>query len=156
LAEKSKATWIIAIVIIAALIFCIGYFVTQYIDKPDDMEGLWNGTISYQNIYYESRFVFYNNSSCEMWLFPKPNFTFNYTQIRTGALYHETMTWQKNGDYYDLIYPDYKVRLDYPGIPHTLRFNETAADGYKVMFMGYLSKNYHDIQDFGALYDGDV
>lgn len=155
MAEQSKATWIIAIVIVAALIIGIGFLVTQYIDKPDDIQGLWNGTISYQDTYYESRFVFYDNSSCEMWLFPKPNLTFNYTQIRTEAVFHDKMTWQKSGDSYDLIYPDYKVRLDYPGIPHTLRFNETVADGYKVPFIGYISKNYNNIKDFGVIYDGD-
>ena len=134
----------------------MGFLVTQFINKPDEMEGLWNGTISYQDTYYESRFVFYNDSSCEMWLFPKPNMTFNYTQIRTEAVYHEKMTWQKSGDHYDLIYPDYKVRLDYPGIAHTLMFTETAADGYKVRYMGYISKNYNNIKDFGVLYNGDT
>ena len=113
---------------------------------------MWNGTISYQNTYYESRFVFYNNTTCELWLFPKPNMTFNYTQIRTEAVYHEKVTWEQEGDHYNLVYPaGYKVRLDYPGVAHTLRFNETEAQGYDRPFKGYISKNYNNIKDFGVI-----
>lgn len=155
LAENNKITWILAIAIVAVLIIAIGFFVAQYINKPDEMEGMWNGTISYQDTYYESRFVFYNNSSCEAWLFPKPNMTFNYTQIRTEAVFHEKMTWEQEGDHFNLVYPDYKVRLDYPGVAHALRFNETAAAGYKNPYTGYISKNYNQIKDFGVLYNGE-
>lgn len=155
MAETSKTTWIIAIVIIAVLIIGIGFFVALQINKPDDMTGLWNGTIMYQDTYYESRFVFNNDSTCEMWLFPKPNLTFNYTQIRTESVFHEKMTWEKAGNHYNLIYPDYKVQLDYPGIPHALRFNETPADGYKNPYIGYISKNYDNIKDFGVINTGD-
>jgi len=155
MAETTKTTWIIAIVIIAALIIGIGYFVSTQINKPDEMAGMWNGTIQYQNTYYESRFVFYDNSSSEMWLFPKPNLTFNYTQIRTEAVFHEKMTWEKAGDHYNLIYPDYKVQLDYPGIPHALRFNESTQTGYNTPYLGYISKNYNNIKDFGVLYNGE-
>lgn len=155
MADNNYTVWIVAAVVIVLLVAGIAYVATQYINKPDDMVGMWNGTVQYQNKYYESRFVFYDNSTSEVWLFPKPNMTYNYTQIRTEASYHEKMTWQKEGDHYNLVYPDYKVELDYPNIPHTLRFSEANQTGYKTPYMGYISKNYNNIKDFGVLYNGE-
>lgn len=148
MAESRRNVWLVLIVVIALLLVGIGYYVTVYMNQPDEIIGVWNGTIKYGAYYYESRFNFTSNGYCNLTLHYKPSMTFNYTQITTPEIINMTVQWEKVNGSYDLLYPDGRVNLYYPDIPHTLRFNESKRDGYINPYIGYLSKNYQNLEDF--------
>jgi hypothetical protein len=148
LAESGRKIWIVAFVIVAILLVGIGYYVAVYINQPDETLGLWNGTIKYGAYYYESTFNFSSNGTCDVALHPKPQMTFNVTQPVLPPVITMSVNWAKNNSTIDLFYPDGKVKLFYPDIPHTLRFSEDKMDGFVNPYIGYISKNYRNLEDF--------
>jgi hypothetical protein len=141
--------WIIAIIAIAVIIIAVGYIVVNYvIPKPDNFVGAWNGTVKYNGTYYDSIFVFADDHTGQAAFYYKPGLTRNMTQPTSGPLFTESMSWEAEGDHWNLIYPDGKVKLYYDGIAHTLRFNEEPGAGYITPFMGYISRYYGGLQDF--------
>ncbi len=149
MANNNKRIWLVILAIIAVLLVGIGYLIAEYINQPDEIIGLWNGTIKYNGVYYESTYNFSADGYCNVTLYPKPGLTFNVTQPKLPPVVQERVQWEKESDHYNLIYPDGKVRLEYPDIPHTFRFSEVIRDGYTNAYMGYISKNYDDLHDFG-------
>jgi hypothetical protein len=150
MANNNKRLWLVTLTIIAILLIGTGYLVAEYINKPDEIIGLWNGTIKYDSVYYESTYNFSADGYCNVSLYPKPGMTFNVTQPVLPPVIRDRVRWEKVNDSYDLLYPDGKVRLEYPDIPHTLRFSEEIRDGYDNSYIGYISKNYDNLQDFGT------
>ncbi len=147
--NNNKNLWFIVLIAIVLVVIGVGYVVTTYvINKPDSFVGQWNGTVQYNGTYYDSIFEFNDNYTAQAAYYYKPGMTRNITQPTTGPLFTEKMTWEAEGDHYNLIYPDGKVKLYYDGVAHTLRFSETAAPGYKTSFEGYISRYYGSMQDF--------
>jgi hypothetical protein len=151
--ERSDSKmWIVTIAAIAIIVIAVGFVVVNYvIPKPDSFVGQWNGTVQYNGTYYDSIFQFNDNYTAQAAYYFKPGLTRNITQPTTGPLFTEKMTWEAEGDHYNIIYPDGKVKLYNDGVAHTLRFSETEAAGYKTSFEGYISRYYGSMQDFDKI-----
>jgi hypothetical protein len=145
----NKRFWLVTILVIVLVLAGIGYYVSDYNNRPDEITGMWNGTIMHDSVYYESTFNFTADGYCSITLHTKPGMTYNVTQPSLPPVVQEKVQWVKENDHYNLIYPDGKVRLDNPGISNTLRFSEERQDGYKYQYyIGYISKNFPNLEDF--------
>lgn len=153
MSEKSDhKLWAIAILVIAIIVIATGYVVVNYIiPKPDSFVGAWNGTVQYKGTYYDAIFVFSNDSTAQAAYYYKPGITRNITQPTSGPIFTEKMTWEAEGDHWNLLYPDGKEKLYYDGIAHTLRFSENKTGDYRALFQGYISRYYGGLQDFNSI-----